>query len=186
MIYLTKKFLLAVFFVLLVLTVAYYLNNPYNSNYINKSTDSVKLQSQTQVDNSEPNLYSVLSDMEGISSFKKYVDMLQIKDVLSESSQYTIFIPSDEAFNSWPKEIVASLENDKSMLDKLVSYHIAIGKYNLGEMMPLTSLKTLNGKDVNITKRDGKIYIDGYAVMIKTNIQAKNGVIHVIDKVLMP
>ena len=95
--------------------------------------------------------------------------------------------PTDEAFAKLPEGTVASLlkPENKQKLTEILTYHVVAGKDTAKEVMGLSKVKTVNGKEVSIKVVDGRVMV-GDATVTKADIQASNGVIHVIDTVLMP
>ena len=109
-----------------------------------------------------------------------------LADTLSKDGPFTIFAPTDEAFAELPHGVLTELlkEKNKSQLADLLKYHVVAGSYHSNEL-PLLPLKTLNGQDVKFTVGSGSVFINGSQVLT-ADIEASNGVIHVIDKVLIP
>ena len=105
---------------------------------------------------------------------------------LSGSRPFTVFAPTDEAFAKLPKEELDALQKpeNKAKLQKILRHHIVVGKVTAADVVKLKSAKTLSG-EITITVTDGKVTVDK-ANVTKTDIAASNGVIHVIDAVLIP
>ncbi len=106
-------------------------------------------------------------------------------DALKGAGPLTVFAPTDDAFAKLPEGTVAALLNDKDALTAILTYHVVPGAVTAAEVVKLSSAATLNGKDLTITVVDGKVKIDD-AIVTVTDIKATNGVIHVIDAVLIP
>jgi len=106
-------------------------------------------------------------------------------ETLSGEGPYTVFAPTDEAFNKLPAGTVESLLADKEKLKQILTYHVVAGKVMAKDVVTLSTATTVEGSDVNITSADGKVMIND-ATVTATDIEASNGVIHVIDTVLMP
>ena len=108
-------------------------------------------------------------------------------DTLKGPGPFTVFAPTDEAFAKLPEGTVATLlkPENKEKLTAILTYHVVAGKDMAKDVMGLSKVKTVNGKDVAIKVMDGKVMV-GDATVTKADIQASNGVIHVIDTVLMP
>jgi uncharacterized surface protein with fasciclin (FAS1) repeats len=106
-------------------------------------------------------------------------------DVLKQAGPYTVFVPADEAFAKVPVSTLNSMLNDKQQLTDLLSYHIVPGRLTAADLANQTTLKTLNGKELRVRVEDGVVYIND-AKVVQSDVQAANGVIHVIDTVLMP
>ena len=106
-------------------------------------------------------------------------------ETLSGAGPFTVFAPTDEAFAQIPEEKLTALLADKEALTALLTYHVVAGKIMAADVVKLSTAKTVNGKSVEIKVMDGKVMIDG-AEVISTDIETTNGVIHVINKVILP
>ena len=98
-----------------------------------------------------------------------------------------MFAPTDEAFAKLPAGTLESLlkPENKDQLVSILTYHVVSGKVMAADVVKLTSAKTVNGKTVNIKVEGGKVHVNG-ATVAATDIDTSNGVIHVIDTVLIP
>jgi uncharacterized surface protein with fasciclin (FAS1) repeats len=105
-------------------------------------------------------------------------------DVLSGDGPFTVFAPTDEAFAKLPDGTIEALLADKEKLTAVLTYHVVPGKVMAKDVVKLTSAKTVQGSELTIDTSDG-VRVDG-ATVIKTDVEASNGVIHVIDTVLIP
>jgi uncharacterized surface protein with fasciclin (FAS1) repeats len=120
--------------------------------------------------------------------FKTLVKALEaagLVDTLKGDGPFTVFAPTDEAFAKLPKEKLEALLNDKEALKDILTYHVVAKKVMAADVVKLDSAKTVEGKSVTIESKDGKVKVGG-ANVTKTDIECKNGVIHVIDTVLLP
>ena len=120
--------------------------------------------------------------------FKTLASLLQkagLAGTLEGKGPFTVFAPTDAAFAKVPKATLASLAQNRSKLRAVLLYHVVTGKVTAAQAMKLHSAKTLEGKPVSIQASGGKVIVGG-ATVIKADVLASNGVIHVIDKVLMP
>lgn len=120
--------------------------------------------------------------------FKTLASLLQkagLAGTLEGKGPFTVFAPTDAAFAKVPKATLASLAKNKAKLRSVLLYHVVKGKVTAAQAMKLHSAKTLEGKSVSIRVRGGKVVVGG-ATVVKANVLASNGVIHVIDKVLIP
>jgi len=104
---------------------------------------------------------------------------------LQGKGPFTVFAPTDAAFAKVPKATLAALAKNKAKLRAVLLYHVVKGKVTAAQAMKLHSAKTLNGKAVSIRVKRGKLLVGG-ATVVKANVAATNGVIHVINKVLIP
>jgi uncharacterized surface protein with fasciclin (FAS1) repeats len=107
-------------------------------------------------------------------------------ETLQGKGPFTVFAPTDEAFAKLPEGTVASLlkPENKEKLVAILTYHVVPGKVMAADVKTMKA-KTVNGKELSLKVEDGKVTVDD-AKVIKTDIAAKNGVIHVIDSVILP
>ena len=116
------------------------------------------------------------------------VTAADLVETLSGEGPFTVFAPTDDAFAALPAGTLDSLllpENKQALTDILL-YHVVSGKVMAADVVTLTSAPTVLGKDVTITVKDGKVFLNDTVQVIITDIEASNGVIHVIDAVLLP
>jgi uncharacterized surface protein with fasciclin (FAS1) repeats len=108
-------------------------------------------------------------------------------DTLKSDGPFTVFAPTDEAFAKLPDGTVEMLllPENKDKLVAILTYHVVAGKVSAAEVVKLTSASTVNGSDVAISIREGSVYVNESRV-VKTDIYASNGVIHVVDTVILP
>lgn len=106
-------------------------------------------------------------------------------DTLKGEGPFTVFAPTDEAFAKLPAGTVEALLQDKEKLAAILTYHVVPGKVMAADVVNLTSATTVNGQDVTI-KVDGDMVMVNGAHVVATDIEATNGVIHVIDSVILP
>jgi transforming growth factor-beta-induced protein len=104
---------------------------------------------------------------------------------LQGKGPFTVFAPTDAAFAKVPKATLAALGKDKAKLRAVLLYHVVKGKVTAAQAMKLRSAKTLNGKPLSIRVSAGKVLVGG-ATVTKADVMASNGVIHVVNKVLIP
>jgi len=108
-------------------------------------------------------------------------------DTLKADGPYTVFAPTDEAFAKLPEGTVEMLllPENKDQLVAVLTYHVVPGKVSAAEVVNLSSASTANGSDVAISVRDDVVFINESRVVM-TDIYASNGVIHVVDTVILP
>ena len=108
-------------------------------------------------------------------------------DTLASGGPFTVFAPTDAAFAKLPGGTVDTLLQpaNRDQLRAVLTYHVVPGKVTSGDVAALTSAKTVNGGELAIAAADGKVTIGG-ATVTQADIAASNGVIHVIDTVLLP
>ncbi len=123
-------------------------------------------------------------------SFKTLAAALNAADLvgaLKGDGPFTVFAPTDEAFAKLPKGTVETLlkpENKQQLIDVL-TFHVVPGKVLAADVVKLSGAKSLNGQQINIQVDSGKVMVDN-ATVVKTDIDCSNGVIHVIDQVILP
>jgi uncharacterized surface protein with fasciclin (FAS1) repeats len=120
-------------------------------------------------------------------SFKTLATALQaagLVETLKGAGPFTVFAPTDEAFAKLPAGTVEALLKDKQRLSAVLTYHVVPGRVMAADVVKLKSAKTVQGGNLAI-RADNGVTVDGVSV-VKADVQASNGVIHVIDTVLMP
>jgi uncharacterized surface protein with fasciclin (FAS1) repeats len=106
-------------------------------------------------------------------------------DTLSSAGPFTVFAPVDEAFAALPPGTLESVLADKAMLTRILTYHVVSGHYLASDVLGLDSVKTVEGGSLPIVVDSGGVHV-GSAKVLATDIESSNGVIHLIDSVLMP
>jgi uncharacterized surface protein with fasciclin (FAS1) repeats len=123
-------------------------------------------------------------------SFKTLAAALQaagLVDTLKGKGPFTVFAPTDEAFAKLPPGTVEDLlkPENKEKLVAILTYHVVPGRDLASQVVKMTSAKTVNGQSLAISVKDGTVMVNN-AKVIKTDILCSNGVIHVIDSVVLP
>lgn len=113
------------------------------------------------------------------------VQAAELVDTLKGNGPFTVFAPTDDAFAKLPKGTVEALLKDTKGLAAVLTYHVVPGKVMAADVVKLTTAKTVQGQPINIVAQKSGVTINGVNV-IMTDIVCKNGVIHVIDAVLLP
>lgn len=108
-------------------------------------------------------------------------------DTLKGKGPFTVFAPTDEAFSKLPAGTVESLlkPENKEKLKAILLYHVVAGGLTAAQVVKQSSVKTLNGQELKLTVNDGTVMVND-AKVVKADILASDGVIHVIDTVLLP
>jgi uncharacterized surface protein with fasciclin (FAS1) repeats len=120
-------------------------------------------------------------------SFKTLATALQaagLIETLKGAGPFTVFAPTDEAFAKLPAGTLDALLKDKAKLTAILTYHVVAGKVMAADVVKLKTAKTVQGSNVSIDTTKG-VKVDG-ANVVKTDIACSNGVIHVIDAVILP
>lgn len=115
------------------------------------------------------------------------IKQAELVNVLSNAGPFTVFAPTNAAFDKVPKETLENLmkNENKEQLQDILQYHVYVGTLKTDMMEDGQTLNQVNGGNITITKKDGKVMINNSATII-ASIPAANGIIHVIDGVLLP
>jgi len=135
-----------------------------------------------------PAMKDIVDTAVAAGSFKTLATALQaagLVDALKGAGPFTVFAPTDEAFAALPAGTVEGLLKDPKALGEILKYHVVAGKVLAADAAKLTEAKTLQGSPIAISVKDGKVMIND-AEVISADVMAKNGVIHVINKVILP
>ncbi len=109
-------------------------------------------------------------------------------DTLKGDGPFTVFAPTDEAFAKLPAGTLENLlkPENKDQLAAILTYHVVAGKVKAKDVVKLAQAKTVQGNDVDIMTKDSGVVLNGNSNVIQTDIKTSNGVIHVIDTVMLP
>jgi transforming growth factor-beta-induced protein len=107
-------------------------------------------------------------------------------DTLKGPGPFTVFAPTDDAFAALPAGTLDGLLKDPEALKQILLYHVVAGKVTSDQVVGLTSADTVAGQPISIAVKDGEVYLNDTVKVVMTDIEASNGVIHVIDGVLLP
>ena len=137
--------------------------------------------------NMGPSIVELAAGNDDLSTLVAAVKAAGLVGVLSGDGPYTVFAPTNAAFAKLPEGTVESLlkPENKDQLTAILTYHVVSGKVKAADVVKLGSAKTVEGSSVTITATDAGVKVDA-ANVIMTDIVASNGVVHVIDSVLMP
>jgi len=109
-----------------------------------------------------------------------------LESALRGSGPFTVFAPTDAAFRKLPASTLNALLKDPAALGNILLYHVVSGEVRAAQVVGLSSATSLQGAPINIAVRGGKVVLNGNATVIATDVAASNGVIHVIDTVILP
>jgi uncharacterized surface protein with fasciclin (FAS1) repeats len=115
----------------------------------------------------------------------KAVQAAGLVETLKGEGPFTVFAPTDDAFAKLPEGTLESLLQDKDKLAAILTYHVVAGKVMAADVVNLKSAKSVQGQEISIKANGGSVMVDN-ANVIKTDIETSNGVIHVIDSVILP
>jgi uncharacterized surface protein with fasciclin (FAS1) repeats len=108
-----------------------------------------------------------------------------LAETLSGDGPFTVFAPTDAAFEKVPAKSLKALGKDKAKLKRVLLYHVVSGRKAAKRVVKRSSVKTLNGKRVRIRVRKGDVFVDK-AKVVTPDVRASNGIIHAVNRVLMP
>jgi uncharacterized surface protein with fasciclin (FAS1) repeats len=113
-------------------------------------------------------------------------DAAGLVETLQGEGPFTVFAPTDEAFAALPAGTVDGLLADKEALKEVLLYHVVAGAVTADQVVGLTSADSVEGSPIAIAVKDGTVYLNDSARVVTPDVMASNGVIHVIDEVLLP
>jgi len=155
--------------------VMHYHNSHADNSHVLKSDDSKK------------SIVATAASSKGLSTLVAAVKQGQLAGTLNGKGPFTVFAPVNSAFAKLPKATVASLLKDenRSQLQAILKFHVVAGEVLAKDVVKLSKAKTVLGKDLSIKVKDGQVWVSG-AKVIKTDIKCSNGVVHLIDSVMLP
>lgn len=144
-------------------------------------------QSAVQDDESAKDVVKVAAGSKDHTTLVAAVKQAGLVDALSNAGPFTVFAPTNAAFDKLPKGTVEDLmkPQNKEKLQDILQYHVYVGSLKTDLMQDGQTLNQVNGGNITISKKDGKVVINNTATVI-ASIPASNGIIHVIDAVLVP
>lgn len=119
-----------------------------------------------------------------LSTLNKLIADAGLTETLRGTGPYTLFAPSDEAFNAVPAKTLAALSSDKELLKSVLSYHVVPGTMRAADVKN-GNVKTVQGANLALARSGGFVTVED-AMVTQADVPAANGVVHVIDRVLMP
>lgn len=184
-------FALVAVIVILGLGGVFFMNNPSDDTKSMQteppaaSAAPVKTMTGETVPKNSQTIVEIAAANPDFSTLVTAVGAADLAATLSGPGPFTVFAPTNAAFAKLPAGTVESLLEDKTKLGSILTYHVIPGKVMAADVVKLKSATTVNGKDVTIKVVDGEVYVDN-AKVITTDIVGSNGVIHVIDSVILP
>lgn len=163
--------------------------NDTNQTAATNTTEETKTtgQSGVQDDQSAKNVVQVAIGSKDHTTLVTAVKAAELVDALSNAGPFTVFAPTNAAFDKLPAGTVDGLlkpEKKNDLID-ILQYHVSVGVFKAESLQDGQVIGQVNGDNITITKKDGKIIVNGTATII-ASIPASNGIIHVIDGVLIP
>jgi uncharacterized surface protein with fasciclin (FAS1) repeats len=108
-----------------------------------------------------------------------------LAETLSGKGPYTVFAPTDAAFEKVPKKTLKALGKDKAKLKSVLLYHVAEGRLAAKRVVKRSSIKTLNGERIRLRVRRGNVFVNNSKV-VTADVRASNGIVHAVNRVLLP
>jgi uncharacterized surface protein with fasciclin (FAS1) repeats len=144
-------------------------------------------QSAVQDDVSAKDVVKVAAGSKDHTTLVAAIKQADLVNALSNAGPFTVFAPTNAAFDKLPKGTVSDLMKgeNKEKLQDILQYHVYVGTLNTDLMQDGQTLNQVNGGNISISKKDGKVMINNTATVV-TSIPASNGIIHVVDGVLLP
>ncbi len=152
-----------------------------------EGTEATVGQSGVKDDVSSPNVVQVAVGSADHTTLVTAVKAASLVDVLSNAGPFTVFAPTNAAFAKLPAGTVEGLlkPDQKDALSNILEYHVYVGVIKTEAMRDGQSLGQVNGKNITLSVKDGKVMVNGKATIV-ASVPASNGIIHVIDEVLLP
>ena len=133
-----------------------------------------------------PTIAQIVATNPNFSTLLAAVKAAGLVETLSGPGPFTVFAPTNEAFAKIPKADLDKLLADKAALTKVLTYHVVAGRVPSSEVVKLKEAKTVQGQSVTIAVSGGTVTLNGNSKVTAVDVAASNGVIHVIDTVLLP
>ena len=134
---------------------------------------------------SEKDIVTIAVESGNFNTLAKALTETGLVEALQGDGPFTVFAPTDDAFAKLPEGTIESLLEDKETLKTILLYHVVSGKVTSKKVIELDEAETLAGKNVDIKVKDGSVLINNSTVTT-ADVMASNGVIHIIDTVLIP
>jgi len=150
-----------------------------------KSSDQTSKSTSTTTAQCDGTIVDVAAANPDFSTLVSAVQQAGLVDTLNGEGPFTVFAPTNDAFAKIPAADLQAILADKEQLTKILTYHVVPAKVMAADLQPTQTVKTVEGQDVTITVTDGVAKIND-ATITTTDVPACNGVIHVIDTVLVP
>ncbi|MDZ4757334.1 MAG: fasciclin domain-containing protein [Bacteroidota bacterium] len=173
----------------LVISVSCNSGNGENASNATSNTEATPQTGQSGVkdETSVKNVVGIAIGSKDHTTLVTAVKAAELVDVLSNAGPFTVFAPTNAAFDKLPAGTVEGLlkTDKKETLQDILQYHVSVGVYKEDALQDGQVIGQVNGGNITISKKDGKTMINGTATII-ASVPASNGIIHVIDAVLLP
>jgi uncharacterized surface protein with fasciclin (FAS1) repeats len=149
------------------------------------TTATASAQSMVTTGPIQGNIIQAATEQGNLKTFAGAIDAAGMRETLMSGGPYTVFAPTDDAFNSIPANTMNALMADKGKMSAVAKNHVMQGRYTVRDLAKIGYVTTLDGKKIPVTSSDSTFAVDG-ARIIKNDVPAGNGIIHVIDTVMIP
>ncbi len=139
----------------------------------------------TEVEPPANNIVDVASEAGEFNPLLTALEAADLRPALEHDGPFTVFAPTDDAFGELPEGAVTDLLADEEQLTAVLLYHVVPGTLSAEEVADRSELETAGGEMLSVTVEDGNVFVNG-AQVITADVEAENGVIHIIDGVLTP
>lgn len=152
---------------------------------VTNSDQQDMMKDNPMADQAEKNIVQTAIDAGSFSSLVTAVQKAELVETLSGEGPFTVFAPTDDAFAKLPDGTLETLLNDKEKLSKILTYHVVSGKIMSSDLTDGMIAATVQGQEIKFSIDDQGVKVND-AMVIQPDIEASNGVIHVIDTVILP
>lgn len=155
-----------------------------------EATTTTSTPTETETETTEaPMTENTIVDVAVDAGFSTLVTAVQaagLVETLQSDGPFTVFAPTDDAFAALPEGVLDGLLADTEALSAVLTYHVVSGEVLAADVVGLNSATSVQGEDIAITVDDGGVVLNGLSNVVTTDVEASNGVIHVIDTVILP
>ncbi|NNC41145.1 MAG: fasciclin domain-containing protein [Acidimicrobiia bacterium] len=155
-----------------------------------EATTTTSTPTETETETTEaPMTENTIVDVAVDAGFSTLVTAVQaagLVETLESDGPFTVFAPTDDAFAALPEGVLDGLLADTEALSAVLTYHVVSGEVLAADVVGLNSATSVQGEDIAITVDDGGVVLNGLSNVVTTDVEASNGVIHVIDAVILP
>lgn len=137
-------------------------------------------------DDSLPTIAEIVASDARFETLASVVVGSQLLDNLSSPGSYTVFAPTDDAFAALPPAVLAEVAANPSLLTRIVRYHVSMTYAPASVVVASSSIKTIEGTNISIEVTPDGVVLNGRVLVTTTDILASNGVVHIVDAVLVP
>lgn len=134
----------------------------------------------------DASIADVAASRTNLSTLSSALDLANLTDTLDSDIEYTILAPTNNAFNSLPEALLTELDDNPLRLAEVLTYHVILGRITAEELAEQRFIETVQGQTLYITNVAGGQTVNGQTVLLEADIEASNGLVHIVDRVLLP